>query len=120
MGQGPPSGPEMIWKAEVGRHAGPRPDQGVELGFGRRGCRRSGGVARGARAPSRKWSLKWEKGSWGMSSATVVSWPVTGSGFDLQRLLDEDPQVRVLEDHVEGEEGAEGVLVGLGDDRASR
>ena len=39
--------------------------------------------------------------------------------FDFERLLDEDAQGRVLDHDVEGEEGAEGVLIGLGDEEGA-
>ena len=54
-----------------------------------------------------------------MSSTVVISWPVWGSGSTLQRLLDQDPELGFLDHDVEGDQGAEGVFVGRGDeDRA--
>ena len=42
--------------------------------------------------------------------------PAERVGADLDRLHQEDPQPGVLDHHVEGDQGAEGVFVGLGDE----
>ena len=54
-------------------------------------------------------------GSWGFSAKRVVSWPVWGSGSTWPASLATMPVFGVFDREVDGEQGAEGVVEGLGE-----
>ena len=75
--------------------SGSEADQGVNFASDVIGAAGGGGDQRRAR-PSRKWSFKVVKGSWGRSSKIVVSWPVFGSGLTTPASLTRMPRSGIL------------------------
>jgi hypothetical protein len=84
VGQAPPEGDCVVSNESDGVASGPKAGavHGV-IAVVVVWVPHTAGVRKGARAPSKKSSLKSSKGSWGLPETIVLSWPVTGSKLTL-------------------------------------
>ena len=108
-GQGPPPGPEVIWKVEIASQRLRRPRRGrAALGWCR--CPQVGGVIKGAPGALAQVDLDLAEREAGDFFDRGDQLTGAFVGFDFGRQLDEDAEFGVADHQVDGEQGVEGVL----------